>query len=177
MYFKENYFLLGMLTKTHGISGEFVLRLDNQQFEEVPEIKSAFIEFEGLLVPFLISRIYPKASSSLIIKFDDIETEEQALEFVNCIVYTNEILNGNPDNYNSNVASLTGYHVIDQKIGDLGVIQEYLDLSNNPVFRIIKGKKEILIPVNQDFIISINKTQKTIVVNTPKGLIDLYTGG
>ncbi len=174
MHSTENCFLLGTLAKTHGIFGEFVLKLNNLQSKDIPEIKSAFIEFDGLLVPFFVSYFNPKNTSSLIIKFNNIETEDQAIEFVNCKVYATGILITNSKDYFSKTTSLTGYHVIDQKIGDLGIIHEYLNLSNNPIFRILKGDKEILIPVNQNFIVSINEAQKTVIVNTPKGLIDLY---
>ena len=33
---------------------------------------------------------------------------------------------------------------------------------------------EILIPMNDDFIISLDREAKTITVNTPPGLIELY---
>ena len=35
-------------------------------------------------------------------------------------------------------------------------------------------KKNILIPLHDDFLISVNRKKKTILVNLPNGLIDLF---
>jgi len=38
---------------------------------------------------------------------------------------------------------------------------------------VIKEGKEVLIPINGPFIISINKTKKVIIVSVPEGFFDL----
>ncbi|MGA9588941.1 MAG: 16S rRNA processing protein RimM, partial [Salegentibacter sp.] len=43
-------------------------------------------------------------------------------------------------------------------------------------FEIKNGDKQILIPMNDEFIQKIDKTNKTIYLNTPEGLVDLYLG-
>jgi len=171
---KEDYYFIGILTKTHGISGELILKSDNLQFEDIYKMDSVFIEFDGILVPFFISGVSPRGSSSAAIKFDDINSEDQASEFVNCKVYSVEVASGEKNEIKYTASSLTGYQVIDVKLGILGIISEYLDFANNPLFKIRKSKKEILLPVNEEFILEIDRIKKTITVQTPEGLIDIY---
>jgi hypothetical protein len=41
-------------------------------------------------------------------------------------------------------------------------------------YQIIQNGKEIMIPVNEDFIESIDMKSKTIKFNLPEGLVDFY---
>ena len=151
-----------------------VLNLNNLQFEEISKMESVFIEFDGILVPFFISGISPRGITAAIIKFDDINSEDQASEFLNCKVYSVDIASGEKDNIKYTGSSLTGYQVIDIKLGTLGIISEFIDFTNNPIFKIKKSRKEILLPVNEEFILDIDEKNKTITVQTPEGLIDIY---
>jgi 16S rRNA processing protein RimM len=173
---KEEHYLIGVLTKTYGITGELLLKSDNLQFEDIYGMESVFIEFDGILVPFFISGISPRGKSSAVIKFDDINSQDQASEFVSCKVYSIDVISGEKDEIKHTASSLTGYQVIDIRLGILGTISEYLDFANNPLFKIRKSKKEILLPVNEEFIIEIDSIKKIIKVQTPEGLIDIYNG-
>ena len=171
---KEDYYLIGILTKAHGISGELVLRLNNLQYEEISEMESVFIEFDGILVPFFISSILPRGDLSAVIKFNDINSEDQASEFLNCKVYNVDIATSEKDNIKYTGSSFIGFQVTDIKLGTLGIISEFIDFKNNPIFKIKKSKKEILLPANEEFILNIDEKTKTITVQTPEGLIDIY---
>ncbi|MBN2215183.1 MAG: 16S rRNA processing protein RimM [Bacteroidales bacterium] len=173
---KEDYCLIGVLTKTHGISGELVLKSGDLRLEDIQKMESVFIEFDGILVPFFIAGISQRGDTSAIIRFDDIESEDQAAEFVNCKVYSIEVITGEKDDIKYTAGSLTGYQVIDVRLGSLGVISEYLDFANNPLFKIKKSKREILLPVNEEFILEIDNDNKIIKVQTPEGLVDIYQG-
>ena len=48
------------------------------------------------------------------------------------------------------------------------------DNSPQALFEIDNNGKEILIPINDEFIKNINRETKTISVLTPPGLIDLF---
>ncbi|NJK85902.1 MAG: hypothetical protein HC906_07985 [Bacteroidales bacterium] len=119
MHNSEDYFLLGTLSKTHGVHGEFVLKLNNIDADDIEEMESVFIEFDGLLVPFFISEFFQKSAESLIIKFEDIETEEQASEFVSCKVFTQNHVAPPKDSFISIAESIMDYQVIDLKVWDI----------------------------------------------------------
>jgi 16S rRNA processing protein RimM len=57
--------------------------------------------------------------------------------------------------------------------GHIGIIKAINDTTAQALFEVEKDGKEILIPVNDEFIVKVDR-KKTIIVNTPEGLIDLY---
>jgi 16S rRNA processing protein RimM len=67
-----------------------------------------------------------------------------------------------------------GFSVIDQKFGTVGVITGINDTTNQALFIIDHKGTEILIPINDEFLTKVDRDNKTIEVNTPEGLIELY---
>ncbi len=175
MFNKEDYFLIGTLVKTRGVSGELIINPGNLNLKDIEEMESVFIEFDGLLVPFFIDHITSKGSTSVSVKFDSIDTEDQAAEYINCKVYSTSLHKMEEEPLLDQAKSLKGFQVVDQKFGNLGIIDEFLDVSNNPLFKIKKGTREILLPVNEEFIIDIDEHKRIITVQTPEGLVDLYS--
>ena len=62
----------------------------------------------------------------------------------------------------------------DLNFGLVGTIKAINDSSAQALFEIDRNNVEILIPVNDEFIVKVDRAKKTIVVNTPEGLINLY---
>jgi 16S rRNA processing protein RimM len=56
----------------------------------------------------------------------------------------------------------------------VGEVKSVNDNSPQALFEIDNNGKEILIPINDEFIKNINRETKTISVLTPPGLIDLF---
>ena len=69
---------------------------------------------------------------------------------------------------------IIGYLVQDTKYGKIGYIDYVNDQSSHHLFVLKKGNKEILIPINEDFIIEVNRNKKIIKMDLPEGLINLY---
>jgi 16S rRNA processing protein RimM len=69
---------------------------------------------------------------------------------------------------------VVGYSVIDEYKGDIGKIATVLEFPHQQIFSIMKNRTEILIPIIDEFIVEVDKKNKTIRVKAPDGLIDLY---
>ena len=67
-----------------------------------------------------------------------------------------------------------GFDAEDQRLGIIGKIVSINDSSAQPLFEILKGDIEILVPMIDDFIVKIDRENKKVVLNTPEGLVDLY---
>ncbi|MBN1598574.1 MAG: 16S rRNA processing protein RimM [Bacteroidales bacterium] len=165
--------LLGTITKTHGVKGQVVLKLNNLCFDDIKEMETVFIIIDGLPVPFFVSEYIKKNHDSLIIKFDDINMEEDARELSECNVYIKSTLISSKTINPETSEKLIGYKVIDNKLGLLGTLNDILDIQLNPLFRIVNINKEILLPIQPEFILSIDDDQKIILVETPSGFEDL----
>jgi 16S rRNA processing protein RimM len=67
-----------------------------------------------------------------------------------------------------------GFKAVDEVHGDVGIIEAVSDENYQPLFIIKHGEKQILIPAIDNFISKIDRTEKTIFLKTPEGLIDLF---
>ena len=69
---------------------------------------------------------------------------------------------------------ISGYNVVDSIKGDIGIVDTVIDLVSNPLLRIEKDKKEILIPIFEGLIQKVDRKKKILYIEAPEGLIDLY---
>jgi 16S rRNA processing protein RimM len=170
---RNNHRLIGTIAKVHGYKGEYLLVAETSIDEEIEKRESVFVEIDGLLIPFFISKARITGDSTAIIGFDDIDSKEKAEEFVGCRVFVprkGKELEEEED-YSSDL--LIGYTVIDKKAGVIGSIEEILDLNQNILFRIGKGDNEILIPVVDQFIAKVSHKKKEITLSLPDGLLTI----
>ena len=58
----------------------------------------------------------------------------------------------------------------------MGTIKDVNDTGVQALFEIEFQGKEILIPIVDEWILEVNREDKTIKIDTPSGLIDLYLG-
>ena len=66
---------------------------------------------------------------------------------------------------------LNGYKVIDEDEGEIGIISEVVENPGQVLLSINKDGNEIMIPFVEDFIVSLNKRKKEIVLSLPEGLV------
>ena len=82
------------------------------------------------------------------------------------------VLEGNKFYYHE----IIGFEVIDAEKGNIGVIKKVLEYPATPLFSIDFKGKEILMPIIDSVIENVDRETKTIYINAPKGLIELYIG-
>ena len=173
---QEECFYLGKIVSKHSFKGEVLIKLDTDQPELYDTLESVFIAMEHGLVPFFISNIRRHKSALLRVKFDEISDEESARNLIGKAVYLPLTmlpdLTGNQFYYHE----VIGFTVEDSLHGQIGKITGINDTTAQALFVIEKDGKEILIPLNDEFILSIDRTNKKVLVQTPPGLIDLYLG-
>jgi 16S rRNA processing protein RimM len=69
---------------------------------------------------------------------------------------------------------IQGFKAIDSEYGEIGLVQQVVNQSVQPLFSILKRNKEILIPVADEIIKEVDRENKCIYLNCPEGLIDIY---
>jgi len=166
--------LLGVLTKPHGYKGDVILSCTNSLPEDILKWESVFIETDGLLVPFFIDDCILTHADTAVIRFEDYTNIELIREFLHCQVYIPKTFVKKKRSVSFEITDLEGYTVIDRHFGDLGIVEEILDYSQNIVFRITKEKQEVMVPVHDSIVENIDTRKKIIFINAPEGLIDLY---
>jgi len=165
---------IGKLLKTHGLNGELILMFEPQFDSTLENSKFLFFEIEGGLVPFFFSDngLRFRTHETAIVKFDEIDTQEKAKQFVDCqlYVYSRDIT---VEDENKSF-SLINYNVVDENHGSLGSVINVDNFSGNNVITVIFNSNEVMIPLSDEILTKIDYKNKEIFLTCPEGLLDLY---
>jgi len=171
---KEDCFYLGKVIKKYSFKGELLIKLDTDDPEIYEGMESVFVEIDKNLIPFFIEKSVLHKSTLLRVKFEDITTEKDAEALLGAHLYLPlELLpklTGNKFYYHE----VIGFTVIDTHHGKIGIITGVNDTTAQALFEIDNSKTKILIPILDEFIEKVDRSNKIIFINAPEGLIDLY---
>jgi 16S rRNA processing protein RimM len=171
---KEDCFYLGKIAKKFSFKGEVLIYLDTDEPELYENLESVFVGYGKDLIPFFIEERSIHKSDFLRVKFEDINSETEADKVIGCEVYLPLTmlpkLSGNQFYFHE----IIGFEVEDINLGNIGQIVSVNDNSSQALFVIEYNSKEILVPIIDHFIEKIDRQNRKVILNTPKGLIDLY---
>jgi 16S rRNA processing protein RimM len=166
---KEEVYKIGRLGKAHGVKGEVSLQFDDDIFDRV-DADYLVLDIDGILVPFFMEEYRFRNDSVCLVKFCDIDTQQQASELTGCDVYFPRALADEADTVPS-LSSLVGFQIVDVKANQaVGRIAAIDDQTANILFELEDGR---LIPANDDLITDIDMSKQQITMTIPDGLLDL----
>ena len=171
---KKHCFYLGKIARKFSFKGEVLVYLDTDEPEMYTELESMFVDINGHLIPFFIEKASLHKDKFLRTHFEDVDSEEAADDIVGKDVYLPLTMLPELDGNKFYYHEVEGFTAIDQRLGDFGIIQKISDNGLQALFEIEKDGATILVPVIDEFIIEVNRKNKSILFNTPAGLIDLY---
>lgn len=167
---KDACFQIGYVAKTHGLKGEVTLVLT--EAIELESIESVFIEIRHTLVPYFIEE-FSDRQDKVFVKFEEVNNPEQAAQLKGCGIFMEKTWRPKPKRGEFYDDEVIGFSVEDEVTGKLGNITGIMGSGNNRLLQVDQEGKEILIPVNSPFIISVNRTKKRIGVSLPEGFLEI----
>lgn len=163
--------LLGRIQKIQGYDGTLTVKLERDFAEDISDMESVFIEYEGKPVPFFIAHLEDEGGDTIKLRLEDCDTYEKASMFAGCRVC---MTSGPRQEEAGGNSGLTGFTVLLSDRSIVGTIEEIIQNPGQDLLRILSPeKREILVPLHNDFITGINKKNKTITMNLPEGLIEI----
>ena len=171
---KEDCFYLGKIVSKFSFKGEVLVKLEADDPEVYEKMESVFVEYNNNLVPFFIERSKLHKSELLRVKFEDVDSEEDADDLMKSALYLPLDLLPELDENQFYFHDIIGYQVEDLNKGPIGTITAINDTTSQALFEIDFNGNQILIPIIDSFIHKLDKEQKLLIVNAPEGLIDLY---
>ena len=171
---KEDCFYLGKIVSKFSFRGEVLIKLDTDEPESYVKMESVFVDYNKNMVPFFIEKSSLHKSDLLRVKFEDVNSEEDADDLMKAAIYLPLSLLPKLDGDKFYFHEVIGFTIVDRTFGDVGIIKHINDSTAQALFEIDRNGIEILIPMNDEFIDKIDRQTNTVFVNTPEGLIDLY---
>lgn len=173
MILKDEVFPIGQVIKPHGVNGEMSFNFTSDVFD-TENIEFLIIEIQGILVPFFIEEYRFKSESTGLIKFEGVESDEQARVFSGLTLFVQKKYLDKVEDAEIELDYFAGFHLVDEIKGELGLITEVDQTTENALFVIDNGSDdELLIPVGDDYIREIDHENKRILVRLPEGLLEL----
>ena len=155
---EDEVYKIGMLTKTHGVSGELNMAFTDDVFDRV-EAEYVVCRMDGILV---------------LMKFEGLDTEEQARRMVGVEVYFPKALTEEVREGEYTWSYFTGFTVVDTVHGELGQVEAVDESTLNVLFEVAtpSGGK-ILLPAGEDLVEDIDHKNRKIYMTLPDGLLAL----
>lgn len=171
---KSECFSLGKITKPHGLKGEVTIWLDVDVPENYIGLDGLFLEIKGQLVPYIIEELQIRGKKS-IVKFEDINSIEVTETIIDAEAYLPikklPKLKGKQFYYHE----VIGYQIFDNNSQkDLGELKAIYESTGQDLFAVNINESEVLIPIIDNFLDSVNHAEKRIHVTLPDGLLDIY---
>ncbi len=164
---------IGYIGKAHGLEGRLKLVSEDAYLEDFTYLEVIFAEEKGGLVPYFIEDINFKGVPPLI-KFEDINTREQATKLANKKIYArNSDLQEREEKSPLQYGAYIGYTLHDEQLGELGKIEDIQAFPQQEIAFFQYNNEEKLIPLNDSLIISVDEEKQLIIVNLPEGLLDI----
>ncbi len=171
---KEDCFYLGKIVRKYSFKGELLAKLDTDEPEMYVGMESVFVDYNPNLVPFFFESSQLHKSTLLRFKFEDIDTEEDAEDLIGAALYLPLDLLPTLNDDKFYYHEVIGFTAVDKNFGPIGTITGIKDNTSQAIFEIDRNGKQVLIPLIDDFIKKLDRKAKTIFLEAPDGLIDLY---
>ena len=171
---KADCFHLGYVAKLHGFKGEVSLFLDVTNPEDYETLDAVFIEINGQLTPFFVTAFKLKNKGFAAVKFEGVTSENDARILLRKNLFLPAQILPKLSGNNFYDHEVVGFKVIDSLFGEVGVLESIIDLQVNPLIQIMNGSKEVLVPLIDGLVQKVDRSNKTLYITAPAGLIELY---
>jgi 16S rRNA processing protein RimM len=166
----KSIFKIGYVAKTHGLKGEITMTFLPGIFAEI--LDEIVLESNGEHITYIVEQ-YSARPDLAYLKLKGINHIDEA-----------KMLRGKPIYLPSNLRpksakgefyddEIVGFLVTDIQLGEIGTVAQATSEGGVRLLMVMKGRKEIIIPIDGPFIQSVNKTKKTIQVDLPDGFLEI----
>ena len=192
---------VAQVLKSNGTDGELVMGFREIAPEDINLNEPVFIVFDGLPVPFFIESFTKRGNSKALVRLTDICSMEDVEEIAGKAVYVEDDSLPEFSLEEDGYAALVGWTVLvpeipdqvgddeDKVVGDdedaaepslpaltgnlieVGTITDFMDIPNNPCIEVETENGAVILPLHEDFILSVDPEYQEIIMQIPAGLI------
>ena len=168
---KDSLVQIAKVLKSHGTDGGVLLGFRDILPEDIDTQEPVFIEFDGLPVPFFIDSFERKGRDKAIVRLTDLASLDDAEEIVGRAVFAEpDSIAGYDDDDDEGLEGFIGLILYDRDTR-IGEVTDYEDIPGNPCLYVDTANGQAMIPLHEDFILSIDPEAGEIVMDLPAGLV------
>lgn len=167
----ETLLQIAKVLKSNGTEGGLLLGFRDISPEDIDLKEPVFIYFDGLPVPFFIESFQRKGNDKAIVHLTDIRSLDEAEEVVGSAVYAEEdTIEGYEDDGEMSLEDFIGWIIFNRDVR-VGEVVDYEDIPGNPCLYVDTENGQAMIPLHEDFILSVNPESGEMSMDLPDGLV------
>ena len=172
---EEDLHPIGKFAKTHGIKGEISLVTVYDLADICDNNNGSFIvcDMDGIRVPFFIESYRIKNDTVTLVKFENLESEENVRILSGKTAYVPLAMlpsnNDQPTGLNGN--TFEGFTLMDERLGSIGQIMDIDDSTMNILLKVDYNGREILVPAA--LVTSIHHHHQLLNISLPEGFFNI----
>lgn len=170
---RKDCFLVGTVFKLHGYKGALNIYNDDNIPFDFTTLEFFLIELDNNIIPFFIDKARPTKPNIILVKFEDVNSEEDARKLLKRKVFLPKGLVPEKDNNKISVKQLIGYSVIDSKMGKLGKITFINSKTAQQLIYVNKDGKEFCFPMHDKFVKGIDAKAGVMEIEIPEEFLNL----
>lgn len=174
----DDYQHIGRTRKLHGTRGELKVEIEPRWLEDFLRTEVLFLELQGKLVPYFVAQI--RGGNTPLLQLEDVEDRQLALPLTSKPIYLRrqDLLADAEREYeveeeNLVYAHLAGYTLVDERLGEIGIIREVLDMPQQEMAVVSYRDTEALVPLAEAWLQRIDANNRRVHMTLPEGLLDL----
>ena len=167
---------IAQVLKSNGTDGELVMGFREIAPEDINLQEPVFIVFDGLPVPFYIESFSKRGNTKALVRLTGICSMEDVEEITGKAVYIEEDQLPEMSLEDDGYAALVGWMLLtpaedEEALIEVGEITDFLDIPNNPCIEVETENGAVMIPLHEDFILSVDPEYQEIIMQIPAGLL------
>ena len=170
---KKDCFLVGTVFKLHGYKGDVNIYNEVDVPFDFNTLDYFLIEQNSELIPFFIDRARPTKPNVILVKFEDVDSEEEAKKILKRKIFLPKEFFSETDDNDISKKQLIGFLVIDIKMGELGKITFINSKTAQQLIYLHKDGNEFCFPWHEKFVKNIDAKKGIMEVEIPKEFLDL----
>ncbi len=172
----QQYFHIGKIVASFGLKGELILEHSLGKSSGFKTLEVIFVENrKDSFLPYFVEEAKAKGPSEVYLKLEGVDTKEAARSLNQKEIWLQE------EDFTrlaskSTPISMLGYTLFNGT-EELGEIEEVIEQPMQVLAKLTIQNKEVLIPLHAETLKKVDKKNKTVYVELPEGLLDIYLGG
>jgi len=166
---------LGYFAKAHGLEGTLRATFDVYDIQEYAESKLLYVAKDDKPIrPVPVQEFLVQTGKSALVRLVGVNKRDEAESYVGMTIFFPKDLLPKLPQEHFYFHEVIGFEVEDEVRGVIGKLTEILDLPNNELLSVDHQGTEILVPMQNEVFLGVDKEAKKLKVKLPAGLFELY---